>query len=219
MRLLLSRHGNTFNPGDRIYWVGSGENPPLVEKGREQADALGRVLAEAGTPAAVYSGPLKRCVEYGEIVNKHFSEPPSISVDDRLNELDYGGWSGLTDDEVAERFGQDSLDGWNKRCQWPDRGAWGRSPEAVFQEVRSFVAELEGKFGGKENALVLAITSNGVLRYFLKLAGREFENRVAGGTFKVATGRICLLDLRDDDVRVDLWDAAPAELLAVSRKT
>ncbi|MGD9682170.1 MAG: histidine phosphatase family protein [Candidatus Obscuribacterales bacterium] len=217
MRLLLSRHGNTFDPGDRIYWVGSGENPPLVEKGREQADALGRALAEAGRPAAIYSGPLRRCVEYGEIVNKHFSEPLPIVVDNRLNELDYGGWSGLTDGEVAERFGQDSLDGWNKRCQWPSRGDWAGSPEAVFQEVRSFVAELKDRFAGDQNALVLAITSNGVLRYFLKLAEREFANRVADGTFKVATGRICLLDLAGD-AGVQLWDAAPSELLAVSRR-
>ncbi|MCA9803127.1 MAG: histidine phosphatase family protein [Cyanobacteria bacterium HKST-UBA02] len=217
MLLLLSRHGNTFDPGDRIYWVGSGENPPLVEKGREQADSLGRALAEAGRPAAIYSGPLRRCVEYGEIVNKHFSEPLPIVVDSRLNELDYGGWSGLTDGEVAERFGQDSLDGWNKRCQWPSRGDWAGSPEAVFQEVQSFVAELKSKFEGDQNALVLAITSNGVLRYFLKLAEREFASRVANGTFKVATGRICLLDLAGD-AGVQLWDAAPAELLAVSRR-
>ena len=47
-KILLARHGNTFGPGDRIVWVGAQEDLPLVEKGEEQARALGNALRGAG---------------------------------------------------------------------------------------------------------------------------------------------------------------------------
>ena len=45
MLLLLARHGNTFNKGDKIVWVGARTDLPLTAKGREQALALGQALA------------------------------------------------------------------------------------------------------------------------------------------------------------------------------
>ena len=33
IELLLVRHGNTFAPGDRVVWVGKGQDLPLVESG------------------------------------------------------------------------------------------------------------------------------------------------------------------------------------------
>ena len=38
--MILSRHGNTFSPGDKIIRAGSGEDLSLVERGIEQAQLL-----------------------------------------------------------------------------------------------------------------------------------------------------------------------------------
>ena len=52
IELLLVRHGNTFSPGDRVSWVGRGEDLPLVESGRAQASALGATLRAAVSTSA-----------------------------------------------------------------------------------------------------------------------------------------------------------------------
>ena len=50
MLLLLARHGNTFDKGDKVVWVGARTDLPLTAKGREQARALG-AGADAVRPA------------------------------------------------------------------------------------------------------------------------------------------------------------------------
>ena len=40
MLLLLARHGNTFEKGDKVVWVGARTDIPLTAKGRDQAAAL-----------------------------------------------------------------------------------------------------------------------------------------------------------------------------------
>ena len=45
MLLLLARHGNTFEPSDKVVWVGARTDLPLTSMGREQAAALGEGLS------------------------------------------------------------------------------------------------------------------------------------------------------------------------------
>ena len=45
-RLIVVRHGNTFNSGDVILRVGSATDIPLTETGMKQAYAAGELLAE-----------------------------------------------------------------------------------------------------------------------------------------------------------------------------
>ena len=49
MRLILSRHGNTFSPGEKAVWVGRRSDLPLVEEGRRQAVRHWARLVSAGT--------------------------------------------------------------------------------------------------------------------------------------------------------------------------
>jgi probable phosphoglycerate mutase len=57
------------------------------------------------------------------------------------------------------------------------------------------------------------VSSNGRLRYFLKLIDSEFERRVAESNFKVATGRVCLIDITNGAAKLELWNEQP-EMLA-----
>ena len=41
MKLILARHGNTFGPQDKVTWVGSTNDLPLVEEGLAQAQRFG----------------------------------------------------------------------------------------------------------------------------------------------------------------------------------
>src|SRR5438270_10127323 len=86
--LVLVRHGVTEETGPIL----SGRRPGigLSEKGREQAGAAGRRLADLPV-AAVYSSPLERCRQTAEAV----AAPHGLPVNDLpgLFEADYGEWS------------------------------------------------------------------------------------------------------------------------------
>src|SRR4051812_27218223 len=93
MDLILSRHGNTFAPGQEAVWTGASNDLPLVEKGWQQADKLAHALmARTISLAAVYCGPLKRTRDYAVRVIEKVKFPGSEVVDPRLNEIDYGDW-------------------------------------------------------------------------------------------------------------------------------
>ena len=97
--LLLVRHGETdWNRGGR--WQGHAD-APLNERGREQARALADELGGQHV-AAVYSSDLARARETAEIIAARLGRP--VAVDPRLREVDVGGWSGLTTEEIRERF-------------------------------------------------------------------------------------------------------------------
>ena len=76
MLLLLARHGNTFNKGDKVVWVGARTDLPLTVKGREQAQALGEALAPfAPRIKRVVAGPLLRTREQAAIICEALKTP------------------------------------------------------------------------------------------------------------------------------------------------
>jgi broad specificity phosphatase PhoE len=97
--LVLARHAeSTWNAERR--WQGQ-LDPPLSERGREQAQALGRELAGEGIRAIVASD-LARAHETARLAAAELG--CELELEPRLRELDVGGWSGLTLDEIAARW-------------------------------------------------------------------------------------------------------------------
>lgn len=84
--MLLIRHGRTASNATGVL---AGRTPGVVldETGREQAARL--ALRVAGLPIArLVSSPLERCVETARAVG------PDAEIDARLQECDYGDWTG-----------------------------------------------------------------------------------------------------------------------------
>jgi phosphohistidine phosphatase SixA len=80
--LLLLRHAHA---GDSTTWRGDDDLRPLTEKGRRQAERVGRLLADAGlAPDAVLTSPLARARETAEIVADILGGP--VRRDARLGE-------------------------------------------------------------------------------------------------------------------------------------
>ena len=207
MKLILARHGNTFAPGDKITWVGSANDLPLVESGLEQAERAATAL-EGTKLAAIYCAPLMRTKKFAEIVAARQTTKTTPIIDNRLTELDYGDWGGLSDDEISEKFG-DSLKNWIDTSTWPSGCHWASSEAEVTAEVQSLVAELETKHADEA---VLLVSSNGRLRYFLKLIAGEFERRVANKQFKMGTGKISVLTGQGEIYSLLSWNEDPAAL-------
>jgi len=212
--LYFARHGDTFAPGQKVVWAGSKNDLPLAPRGIEQAQDLGRAFAAAHiSPRKVITGPLERTREFARLALAELGSQVTPSIDRRLDELDYGAWSGLSNGEVMERFGKRELELWNAMSIWPKDAGWGGSEAEARGELHALVQELvEGEVGP-----VLLVSSNGRLRYVLTLIERELERRIKDQTFKIKTGNLAKLHWDGTQFSLPFWDITPAEFTARTR--
>lgn len=108
-KIYLIRHGqSTYNTERR--WAGHAD-PPLTELGREQAKVACETFKDMGFSAAT-SSSLQRARETASIISNelHIDLLEPIS---ELNERHAGQISGLTSDEIEQRF-PGFLDKWRK---------------------------------------------------------------------------------------------------------
>ncbi len=211
MLLLLARHGNTFNKGDKVVWVGARTDLPLTAKGREQALALGQALAPfVPRIKRVISGPLLRTREHAGIATDVAGEKAAIEIDQRLREIDYGLWEAKSSEEIQAMDGGAELDAWNKAGEWPRSPGWTPAPEAIAANVAELAGECAAGLGEGDAALL--VTSNGILKFFLKLVPGAFEDMAARGSLKVATGHCCALRHGPRGWEVLFWDREPGQI-------
>jgi probable phosphoglycerate mutase len=59
----------------------------------------------------------------------------------------------------------------------------------------------------------LLISSNGRLRYFLKLISQAFEQRVDNKALKVLTGNVCFFLYENKKWQIKFWNKSPDYLL------
>ncbi len=150
--ILLARHGETdWNRESRFQ---GHADPPLNDRGREQAAELADALAEVDL-AAVYSSPLRRAFETAEVVAARHGLP-ALPVE-ALREVDVGSWQGLTRDDVERRFSE-QFQRWLAYGQgWED----GETYEAMGERVLSVLEELAARHDGRR---ILAVTHGGPIR-------------------------------------------------------
>jgi probable phosphoglycerate mutase len=149
-RLLLVRHGeSTWNAVSR--WQGQAD-PPLSPFGERQAEDAGALLAEIAKFTAVWASNLVRARRTGDLIAKHLGIA-HVRDEPRLRERDVGAWSGLTRDEIEER--------------WPGYLAARRSPpdfegddELLARTRAGLAAAVDGSGPGD----VLIVTHGGVIR-------------------------------------------------------
>jgi probable phosphoglycerate mutase len=91
--LLLTRHGETDWNAER-RWQGHSD-PPLNERGREQARELAATLDGVDV---IYSSDLARARETADIVGERLGL--RVRLDSRLRERSFGSWEGRTWEEL-----------------------------------------------------------------------------------------------------------------------
>lgn len=217
-RIIIIRHGNTFESTETPTRVGARTDLPLVEKGRAQAAALGMTLLEKGwLPGSIYASPLKRTMETAQIIVSKFPRPVSITVDSNFKEIDYGPDENKTEQDVRIRLGRLSL---ALHCsdieaeaagklvieKWDTCGAvpngWLVCPKDLERIWLSFADKVLTGFS--ENVLV--VTSNGIARFSPVIAGEKTS--VAGG-IKIAPGAMCCFEYREK-WEIALWNYRPS---------
>lgn len=206
--LILARHGNTFEKDETPRMVGAREDLPLTAEGREQAQQLGRALKESGvTMDCVRAGPLSRTLAHAQIACHAAGYTADVIVDPALRELDFGAWSGLSDGQIADRFGQAAIDAWRRDGLRPGDCDWSPPESEVVRALRERATTSRGN--------QLWVTSNGVLRYAMELDGQAFSELRHDGGFRVSTGRICVFRRTPSGLKLLLWNERPDVLLTL----
>ena len=100
MRLLLARHGESVWNAERRFQGHT--DIALSERGRAQAEALGRAL-RGYKVAAAYVSPFRRARETAEVALRELGVAPTVI--EELRELSLGAWEGCTVDEVRAQAG------------------------------------------------------------------------------------------------------------------
>ena len=175
-RLIIVRHGNTFDKGDVVTRVGGRTDLPLSLSGRAQAEALGRHFA-ASSFVTARSGPLKRTRETANAILAAHAAPPELLTDLFLREIDYGPDENRPEEEVVARIGKAALDAWERDFIPPP--GWRVDPAALVGNWQQLFAELRDQPGDH-----LIVTSNGIARFALTAAGaRGLEGKLATGAW------------------------------------
>lgn len=105
--IYVIRHGETdWNKNKRFQGA---TDIKLNDTGKEQAIKLRPVLQQLQIET-VYSSPLLRAFETAELATIDLKI--SIQKDDRLREISLGIADGLTQDEIVQKYGEDSLFKW-----------------------------------------------------------------------------------------------------------
>ena len=120
--LVLIRHGQSEWNEKNLFtgW----KNPPLTEKGIEEAELAGIRIKNLNIDFSHYfTSALIRAQESGEIIlNQLEKEKITKTRSQNLNERDYGDLSGLNKDEAKKEWGEDQVHIWRRSFDIPPPG-------------------------------------------------------------------------------------------------
>ncbi|MBV1864702.1 MAG: histidine phosphatase family protein [Rhodobacteraceae bacterium] len=139
--LFVLRHGQTeWNKIGKFQGV---MNSDLTKKGREQARAQGRILKGLAIDMAntnCFASPLGRTRETAALALGDMDQ--SLWFDDRLKEINFGRWEGLTQTEMALGWPGAGIGGVGH--DWHFKSPGGERFADMAARVQSFLDELNG---------------------------------------------------------------------------
>ena len=166
MNIYLVRHGRQSSKLCNV-------DVELSKEGRRQAELVGERL-EKYSIDAVYSSDLIRAVETADIINGHLGVERVI--DSRFMEADFGELTGLSNDELKEKY-KDFLDQ-RARMVKDEPYPGGENCEMVFSRAFAALEDLVKK--DYENVVV--VTHGGVIRaLFTGIVGADYAKWLTYG--------------------------------------
>jgi broad specificity phosphatase PhoE len=185
MEIVLARHGETEWSRDLKH---TGRTDiPLTDRGRAEAEQLGRAL-DGRSFARVLSSPLQRAVETCQLA----SLGDQVELTDDLLEWDYGDFEGITTAEIRQERPQWKL--------WRDGCPGGETATDVGKRVDRVIADLRGLDG---DAVLFA--HGHVLRVLTsRWLGLGPER---GALFKLDTGTLSTLGFERETRVITRWNS------------
>jgi len=174
IRLVLVRHGlSSFNAKGLIQ--GRTDDSFLTDNGYNQASRTGKVLSKINFDK-IYSSPLSRASETAVTINKCFKNGQNIIYDNNLLEVDLSSWSGLTIEEIKEKYPNIypiwKNDPENLTLQRRDNSNYQPIKE-LFEQANNFIKGILKIYLEKNDANILVVGHNAILRcLILNLIGK-----------------------------------------------
>jgi len=215
--LYLYRHGNTFNPEDKVIQVGKKTDLALTTQGIEQAHNFAKHLKQHNIDLShIYSGSLKRQTKSLSTIASYYPNAITNINTPALDEIDYGLWEGLSINEIQQEW-PSQANKWQTQATW-QTGIFGGSLADHLNNLNSFFDNLRAN--QQPNQAQLIISSNGIIRYFLKFTAKwqDLVTTKSLEELKVKTGNFCKLHLRPSDKSkctennqfdIELWNIKP----------
>ncbi len=152
--IVLARHGETALNVEKRFRGRA--DPPLTPRGVEQAGRLGEALV-GFEPSLLLSSPRERALRTAGAVAA--CAGLDLTVEPRLEDIDYGEWTGLTHGEVAGRWPEHYRNYRQtlERAEFPG----GESVPGMVARIESLVSEL---VRSDEGGVAVLITHDIVIR-------------------------------------------------------
>jgi len=163
-RVIICRHGNTFDKGDVVRRVGARTNLALSKSGIKQA----KFLAEQFTPlksgynfSKAYCSPLQRTQSTCSYIlsSGHTADVPNFL--NFLIEIDYGPDENKPESDVIERIGRKAIKLWDTSGTPPQ--GWLVKPEQIISSWKLFLKNISDT-----NDDILVVTSNGIAQFLFE---------------------------------------------------
>ncbi|CAN0488061.1 unnamed protein product, partial [Scytosiphon promiscuus] len=158
-RLIIVRHGNTFDKGDTVTRVGGRTDLPLSASGLAQADALAHHFADPRFVAAFCYPPMRTRQTARAMIGMRTGSPALIVLP-FLTEVEYGPDENQPEEKVVARIGEAALEAWERDATPPE--GWRVDADALREGWRSLLERAAG-LGAEDTALI--VTSNGISRF------------------------------------------------------
>ena len=200
-RIIICRHGNTFDKGDLVTRVGARTDLPLSSSGVKQAEKLGSFFASGSRDynfVTAYCSPLKRTRMTAEAILNKGHKARQVDTLDFLTEIDYGPDENEPEEAVIARIGIDAIRAWDFDASVPP--GWKVDPEKILNDWAEFL-ETHRSIDGD----ILVVTSNGIARFILQLV----KPLAQPDSIKLKTGAFGIIVASQTELNLLHWNIRP----------
>lgn len=180
--LVIVRHGQSQRnlekeqaklTGVATAWGGTVRDvdTPLTDLGVQQAIQTGKFLHDVASFDVIFSSPYMRTLQTSQYIAEQLEQPPSIVIEERVREIEFGILDGLTHHGIKERYPEE----WARRereGKYWYRPPGGESRPDVALRVHSFLGALTRDFRQQR---VLVVCHSVVVLIFRRLLERWDE--------------------------------------------
>jgi len=201
-RIVICRHGNTFDKGDVITRVGARTDLPLSISGIDQARGLASYFSPEYSEfqfELAFCSPLLRTYQTADFILTSGHDVKSLTILDFLTEIDYGEDENKPEEDVVARLGRDVIRLWDEEAIPPQ--GWYVNPEALIQSWKDFFKQYQN-----HECDILVVTSNGIARFALDAV----DEIATDAPRKLRTAAYGIVEIENGHSKLTAWDIRTA---------
>ena len=197
-RIVICRHGNSFDKGDVVTRIGARTDLPLSISGIDQARGLTKQFS-SGTSGfefkLAFCSSLLRTYQTADFILTSGHDVKTLDILKFLTEIDYGVDENKPEEQVVARLGRDAITLWDENAIPPE--GWDVNPEELIQSWKDFFARYMDHEGD-----ILVVTSNGIARFALDAV----DEITTDAPRKLRTAAYGIIEIENGHSKLTAWD-------------